>query len=71
MLTKKKNYFRNLYFLLTDILNLLFFYERGVLGAVLHHAGGGWNPAFLHGVSSGAVPSQGSDHLLGQACTIV
>ena len=38
---------------------------RSFPGAVLHHAGGGRNPAFLHGASAGTVQPKGGHYLLG------
>lgn len=40
--------------------------SRRFSGAVLHHAGGGGDPAVLHGAGTGAVPSEGRHHLLGK-----
>ncbi|GFG38131.1 hypothetical protein Cfor_04784 [Coptotermes formosanus] len=38
---------------------------RSFPGAVLRHAGGGRNPAFLHGAGAGAVQPKGGHYLLG------
>lgn len=38
---------------------------RGLLGAVLRHAGGRRDPSVLHGTGAGTVQQEGGDHLLG------